>query len=340
MIRAWLAGMAAVCMLPFGWAQAQGCCANNGGQTTTCSSGGFVVCQDGSTSGCVCGSGTGIPSTLGELILPAPTSFGPLLVGATSMVTSLVVTNIGALTVTVQNVASATAPGEFILVGHDCDKLAGGASCTVNVVFKPPFDGVRHGLIRVTSTGVGSPQTFLLSGVGVPESAAVSPPPASAPTIDVVEYFHDVWDHYFVTGIGAETSKLDDGTFAGWKRTGLKFKAYPNGYPGSKSMCRFFSTSFGVRSSHFYTPLASECAKVKANPDWAFEGDVFGVVLPGAAATCPPGFVQLYRLYNQGQGGAPNHRYTTDPSVRAVMVAFGWTPEGEGALGVTACVPA
>jgi hypothetical protein len=325
-------------MLPVGWAQAQGCCGNNGGPTTTCSATGFVVCQDGALSTCVCGSGTGVPSTLGELILPAATSFGPLLIGATSLSTTFKVTNVGALPVTVQTVAS-TAPFEFLVVGHDCAKLVGGASCSVDVVFKPPFEGVRHGLIRVTSTGVGSPQTFLLSGVGVPPSAAVSPPPATAPTIEIVEYSHETWDHYFMTGIGAETSKLDDGSFAGWKRTGLKFKAYPNGYPGSQSMCRFLSTTFGERSSHFYTPLASECATVKSNPDWSFEGDVFGVVLPTSSGACPPGFAPLYRLYNNGMGGAPNHRYTTDAQVRSVMVAFGWIPEGTGALGVTGCVP-
>lgn len=339
MIRALLACAAAVaCILPAGLAQAQACCAANGGTSTSCS-GGFVVCQDGAVSTCACGSGTGVPSTLGELALPAPTSFGPLLLGATSMVSSFKVLNVGALPVTVSSVTSG-APFEFVIVGNDCTKLAGGATCTIDVVFKPPFEGVRHGLIRVASSGVGSPQTFLLSGIGVAAAAAVTPPPATAPTIEVVEYFHDDWHHYFVTGTPGETAKLDNGSFPGWKRTGLKFKAYPNGYPGSQSMCRFFSTAFGVRSSHFYTPLASECADVKANASWSFEGDVFGVVLPTAAGACPPGFTQLYRLYNEGQGGAPNHRYTTDVQVRSVMVAFGWTPEGQGALGVTACVPA
>ena len=47
----------------------------------------------------------------------------------------------------------------------------------------------------------------------------------------------------------------------------------------------------------------------------------------------------LYRLYNDGQGGAPNHRYTTSPTVRAAMMGRGWTPEGMGSLGVIACVP-
>lgn len=338
MIRALLAG-AAAWVLSTGWAHAQQCCAANGGVTTTCSANGFVVCQDGAESSCVCGSGTGAPSTLGQLALPAPASFGPLLLGATSMPASFKLLNIGALAVSVTSITS-DAPSEFVVAAHDCSKLAGGAACTVDVVFRPPFTGVRHGLIRVASSGVGSPQTFLLSGVGVAESAAVTPPPPDAPTIEVVEYFHDEWDQYFVTGAERESAKLDGGSFAGWKRTGLKFKAYANGYPGSQSMCRFFSTAFGQRASHFYTPFAAECATVKGNHDWVFEGDVFGVVLPTIAGTCPTGFTALYRLYNAGRAGAPNHRYTTDFLVRSLMVAFGWVPEGRGDLGVTGCVPA
>lgn len=336
MIRALLA-CAAAWILSTGWAHAQQCCVANGGVTSTCSNG-LIVCQDGVVSGCACGSGTGVPSTLGELALPAPGSFGPLLLGATSMPVAFKMLNIGALPVTVTSITS-NAPSEFVVAAHDCNRLAGGAACTVDVVFRPSLEGVRQGLIRVASSGVGSPQTFLLSGVGVAAAAAVTPPPSTAPTIDVVEYFHDEWDQYFVTGTDREAAKLDAGAFAGWKRTGLKFKAYSNGYPGSQSMCRFFSTAFGKRASHFYTPFAAECTAVKGSPDWLFEGDVFGVVLPTNAGMCPPGFTALYRLYNAGRAGAPNHRYTTDFQVRAVMVAFGWVPEGRGDLGVTGCVP-
>ena len=42
----------------------------------------------------------------------------------------------------------------------------------------------------------------------------------------------------------------------------------------------------------------------------------------------------VYRLYNNGQGAAPNHRYTTDLSVRSQMMSQGWVPEGYGSVGV------
>jgi hypothetical protein len=104
-------------------------------------------------------------------------------------------------------------------------------------------------------------------------------------------------------------------------------------------VCRFFSTSFNPRSSHFYTPLANECNIVKQNPNWQFEGEVFNIPIPDLAGVCPAGTIPVYRLYNNGQGAAPNHRYTTDLAVRAQMMAAGWIPEGYGDLGVIMCSP-
>jgi hypothetical protein len=154
----------------------------------------------------------------------------------------------------------------------------------------------------------------------------------------LTEYHHAAFDHYFVTGIANEIALLDNGTLAGWARTGKTFNVYRSGTPGTAPTCRFFSDSFAPKSSHFYTPFASECDTVKANPRWTFEGEVFNVALPGADGSCLPPTVPLYRLYNDGQGGAPNHRYTTELDVRQAMMAQGWVPEGSG-IGVIACVP-
>ena len=55
-------------------------------------------------------------------------------------------------------------------------------------------------------------------------------------------------------------------------------------------------------------------------------------------SACAIGTVPLYRLYNNGQGGAPNHRFAVDPTVRTSMIAAQWTPEDNGADGVLACV--
>ena len=76
-----------------------------------------------------------------------------------------------------------------------------------------------------------------------------------------IEFHHTAFDHYFVTSIADEIAKLDSGFFAGWTRTGESFAIAAADTPGTSNVCRFFSTSFGARSSHFYTPLASECAR-------------------------------------------------------------------------------
>jgi hypothetical protein len=195
---------------------------------------------------------------------------------------------------------------------------------------------------------------FAKRGLGV---GAVAPPPTSTdnggvvesfmtvlPTggtrVTAIEYYHAGFDHYFVTSIADEIAKLDNGTFAGWVRTGESFRVYGDTPAGSAPVCRFFSTAFNPKSSHFYTPDANECGLVKQNASWQFESpSVFAVLAPGPAGDCPGGSAPVYRLYNNGQGAAPNHRYTTSLATRTAMQGKGWIPEGYGALGVIMCSP-
>ncbi|MDQ6618624.1 MAG: c-type cytochrome [Pseudomonadota bacterium] len=160
---------------------------------------------------------------------------------------------------------------------------------------------------------------------------------AAPAKIAIVEYYHAGFDHYFMTGIAAEISNLDSGKTPGWVRTGKQFVAYASAGTGTFPVCRFFSTAFAPKSSHFYTPSASECATVKANLNWTFEGQVFDTLTPTGAGLCPSGTLPVYRLYNNGQGAAPNHRYTTDLAIRSQMIGKGWGPEGYGPLGVIMC---
>ncbi len=161
-----------------------------------------------------------------------------------------------------------------------------------------------------------------------------------APLPTAVEYYHSAFDHYFVTASVEEISKLDAGDLANWARTGESFEVYPLGTAASADVCRFWSgQTFVPKSSHFLTPLAEECAIVKRNADWQFEGEAFAVTLPDGQGRCSEPTVPLYRLYNDGQGGAPNHRYTTRWVLRAEMIDRGWIAEGVGDDGVIACVP-
>ena len=280
----------------------------------------------------VSGTGTAAPAP-GQLAFASAVNFGSVEIGTVTGATPVAVTNVGGAAVAVASIGSSN-PSEFTVASSTCGSVAAGASCAFALTFAPAAQGAREATITVVSNGSGSPQTMQASGTGV-----VGPPPPP-PTVDAIEYYHAEWDHYFVTSIADEIAKLDAGVFKGWARTGLKFKTYALNAAGSASVCRFFSTSFGERSSHFYTPFAGECAIVKANRDWQFEGEVFGIPIPDAAGACPAGTVPVYRLYNDGQGASPNHRYTTDLAVRAQMIGRGWIPEGYGPLGVIMCAPA
>ena len=168
---------------------------------------------------------------------------------------------------------------------------------------------------------------------------APPPPPPPPPSSLVVEYFHAGFGHYFVTNLATEIAALDGGQFAGWSRTGRQFNAYASGNGIVLPVCRFFTVAFAPKSSHFYTPFAPECDGLKAGRDWQYEGEAFFVNLPDGNGVCAGTENPVYRLYNDGQNGAPNHRYATDPAVRAEMLAKGWVSEGLGPLGVIFCVP-
>jgi len=159
-------------------------------------------------------------------------------------------------------------------------------------------------------------------------------------TVSVIEYYHAAFDHYFITAIPEEIKLLDNGHYVGWVRTGLQFKAHAAEQIGTSPVCRFFTTAFAPKSSHFHTPFASECATVQANPDWLFENaKAFYIALPEDDGSCATGLTPVYRLYNKGQGGAPNHRYTADVVAHAQTVARGWIPEGLGTVAAEMCSP-
>ncbi|MEP7274900.1 MAG: hypothetical protein ABI812_01010, partial [Betaproteobacteria bacterium] len=72
-----------------------------------------------------------------------------------------------------------------------------------------------------------------------------------------IEYFHTGFSHYFITALAAEIAALDGGQFAGWQRTGRAFRVWTSG-AGLAGVCRFFTTAFAPKSSHFYTPDTNE----------------------------------------------------------------------------------
>jgi hypothetical protein len=157
--------------------------------------------------------------------------------------------------------------------------------------------------------------------------------------VTVTEFYHPQFNHYFDTADPAEKALLAAGNLPPWVPTGLTFKAW--GHPGTNitNVCRFFSASFAPLSAHFYTNSPLSCPSLQNGGVWLLESLNAFYMMPSPTGVCPAGTVPLYRLYNNGMGGAPAHRYTVDPAVRSSMIAALWIPEGNGSDVVFACVP-
>lgn len=152
----------------------------------------------------------------------------------------------------------------------------------------------------------------------------------------VVEYHNILLDHYFMTPDAGEQAAIEAGNVgAGWVRTGNDFKAVvipgcPVGVEGGfHPVYRFAGVPNIGPNSHFFTVSQDECAVVRDRNEWhwQFEGAPFWASEP-AHGTCPPNTKSLYRVYNDGMGGTPNHRYSTDIAIITAMVAKGWINEG------------
>lgn len=162
---------------------------------------------------------------------------------------------------------------------------------------------------------------------------------ASAQTVDVIEYYNASQDHYFVSSLQDDISALDSGRLKGWVRTGRIFAAYPAPSATASPVCRFYIPP-AQGDSHFYSASAVECAQTAAKfPTFIEESpSVMYIDLPDATTgACPAGDIPVYRVWDNRAD--TNHRYTTDPAVRAQMVMKGWIAEGYGADQVIMCAP-
>ena len=205
-------------------------------------------------------------------------------------------------------------------------------------------DGTRVYVSRLNSNDVAvvdmATNTVIATiPIARPIDIIVSAAVTSGTLVQAIEYYYAAWDHYFVTSFPDDIVALDGGAYGGvWKRTGQTFNAWPQPNAAASPTCRFFSTSFAPKSSHFYTPYANECASLKAGAVWQYEGIAFYLQLPDDNGNCASATISLYRMYNNGMGGAPNHRYTTSLAILNQMTTAGWIFEGDAATKVFACV--
>jgi hypothetical protein len=108
------------------------------------------------------GTGTAIKLT------PSSLTFGTVAVGNSSPPQTITVTNVSGATVTFTSIGVAGLNlADFPITSTTCGPaLAGGASCTLGITFRPTATGTRKATLKLFDDGGGSPQTSMLKGTG------------------------------------------------------------------------------------------------------------------------------------------------------------------------------
>jgi hypothetical protein len=123
---------------------------------------------------------TGTGTTVSGSLLPASLAFPVQLINATSPVKSLTLTNKATVTVGINSIATS---GDFIVASRTCGTTLGaGASCTINVAFKPTAIGPRTGALNATYSA-GSSSKVVLSGISTMVRVAPTSLTFSAQTV-------------------------------------------------------------------------------------------------------------------------------------------------------------
>jgi hypothetical protein len=112
-----------------------------------------------------------LPLVLAVAVTPTSIDFGTQLIGATTTAQTVTLTNNNSTALTINSIAvTATAPAlatDFPISANTCGaSLAAGASCTVNVAFKPSVAGAELGKLSFTDSDASSPQSVALTGTG------------------------------------------------------------------------------------------------------------------------------------------------------------------------------
>jgi hypothetical protein len=101
-------------------------------------------------------------------VTPSSLNLGTVTVGNSSSPQTITVTNVSNATVTFTSIGVAGLnAADFLITSGTCGPmLAGGASCTLGIRFKPIATGLRNGTLQLKDDGGGSPQTAALKGTG------------------------------------------------------------------------------------------------------------------------------------------------------------------------------
>ena len=263
--------------------------------------------------------------------LPRQIDFGNVPVGTTSSAQTVTIVNSGNAPMTIQSATVTTA--DFQRIGG-CEvgtSVPAGASCSMQLAANPMSIGAAMAALKIATND--GPYELPLAANGVATAAP------DAPIItDVIEFYNASLDHYFISATPAEIANLDAGRApTRWTRTGYSFKAYTTSQPNTSAICRFYIPP-AQGDSHFFGRSTAECnATRQAHPEFVLEASEYVYMYVPVGGVCPPSTTQVYRAFDKRPDA--NHRYMTDRTVLAQMVARGWVAEGDGPDLVVMCAP-
>ncbi|HEV2633612.1 MAG TPA: choice-of-anchor D domain-containing protein [Actinocrinis sp.] len=108
-------------------------------------------------------SGGGGTSSATLSVAPTSLSFASQTLNSTSAAQTVTVTNTGTAAAAISSVATS---GDFAQTNTCGSSLAAGASCAVNVTFKPTASGTRTGNLTISGNATNNPTTVALTGTG------------------------------------------------------------------------------------------------------------------------------------------------------------------------------
>lgn len=116
---------------------------------------------------------TGAPAVA---IAPSSLAFGSGVVGSTSTVQSVTISNTGNAPLTISRIAvSGPNAGDFTIASNSCGSVPAGGSCAAGVAFAPTAAGSRSATLVTTDDAAGSPHSLSLSGTAVTPAFAGPP---------------------------------------------------------------------------------------------------------------------------------------------------------------------
>ncbi len=158
--------------------------------------------------------------------------------------------------------------------------------------------------------------------------------PGSARLGTAIEYYSAKLKHYLVTAYTDEVAALDALPGANdWRRTGGEFTVYRDPAPGVEAVCRFSRTPGTGPVAHLYAVDAAQCASLKSQPQWTYDGVAFHLPLP-VGGQCGADY-PVYRSYFTDNVADAKHRLTVDLTAHVRMNSR----RGDLLEGIVLCAP-